>query len=161
MPMSINRSTPTPVILMPGGGETLSIMGMTIAFKTTGRQSGGQFSAIEVTEQAGSASPVQYNQVFAIASYVLEGTATLQVGDETIELGPGGYAYLPAGTVYQFRNDSAAPVKYLTFSSPAGLDEYIAEAVRLVAGEPSWPPADMSKLVALRTKYHFYDPPAG
>lgn len=160
MPMSINRSSADPVVLMPGGGETISIMGMTVAFKTTGRQSGGQFSAIEVTEPPGSGSPVQYNQVFAMASYVLEGTATLQVGDETLELGPGGYAFLPAGTVYQFRNDSAAPVKYLTFISPAGLDEYIAAAAQLVESEPSWPPADMSGLVALRTKYHFYDPPA-
>ena len=113
-----------------------------------------------MTEPPGSASPVQYNQVFAMANYVLEGTATLQVGNEILELGPGGYAYLPAGTVYQFRNQSDAPVKYLMFSSPAGFDEYIAEAVRLVAGEPSWPPADMSKLVALRTKYHFFDPTA-
>lgn len=112
---------------------------------------------IEVTEPPGSASPVQYNKVFALASYVLEGTATLQIGDETLELGPGGYAYLPAGTVYQFCNDSAAPVKYLAISMPAGFDEYIAEAARLVESEPSWPPADLSKVVALWTKYHFYD----
>lgn len=160
MPMSINRSAPIPVVLPPGGGETLSILGMTVAFKTTGRQTGGQFSAIEVTEPPGSGSPIQYNKVFAMANYVLEGTTTLQIGDETLEIGPGGYAYLPPGTVYQFRNQSAAPVKYLTISSPAGLEEYIAEAVRLVESEPSWPPADMSKLSALRAKYHFYDPPA-
>lgn len=159
MPMSINRAGPSPTLLTSGGGDTLSIMGMTVAFKTTGRQTNGQFSAIEVTEPPGSGSPVTYNKVFAMANYVLEGTATLQVGDETLELGPGGYAYLPAGTVYQFRNQSAAPVKYLAISIPAGLDEYIAEAVRLVESEPSWPPADMSKLVALRAKYHFYDPP--
>lgn len=161
MPMSSNRSTPTPTVILPGGGETISIMGMTITFKTTGRQSGGQFAAIEVTEAPGSASPIQYNKVLAMANYVLEGTATLQIGDETFEIGPGGYAYVPPGAVYQFRNQSAAPVRYLTVCTPAGLDEYIAEAVRLVESEPSWPPADMSKLVALRTKYHFYDPPAG
>lgn len=41
MPMSINRSSVTPVALLPGDGEALSIMGMTVTFKTTGRQSGG------------------------------------------------------------------------------------------------------------------------
>ena len=51
--------------------------GIPVTFKTTGRQSGGQFAAIEVTEPPGSASPIQYNKVFAMANYVLEGTATL------------------------------------------------------------------------------------
>ena len=58
-----------------------------------------------------------------MANYVLEGTATLQVGNEILELGPGSYAYLPAGTVYQCRNQSDAPVKYLMCSTPAGFDE--------------------------------------
>ena len=30
----------------------------------------------------------------------------------------------------------------------------------MVKSEPSWPPADMSKLLALRAKYDFFDPPA-
>ncbi len=161
MPMSINRAAATPVVLMPGGGETYSIMGMTVAFKTTSRQSGGQFSAIEMTEPPGSGSPLQYNKVIAMACYMLEGTAIIQVGEESWELEPGAYVFLPAGTVYQFRNQSDAPAKYLMFSAPGGLDEFIAEAMQMVESEPSWPPADLSKLAALRTKAHFYDPPSG
>ena len=46
--MSINRSLPPPVALKPGGGEMHSSLGMTVTFKTTGRQSEGQFTVLEV-----------------------------------------------------------------------------------------------------------------
>lgn len=161
MPMSINRSTADPVHHMPGAGETISLMGMAVTFKATGQQTGGQFSLIEMTEPPGSGSPHQYNQVISMACYMLEGTMTLNFGDETQDFGPGSFAYLPAGTAYQTSNQSGAPVKYLLFSTPAGLDEYFAEAFAWIQRQPAWPPEDMSELLALRTRHHFYDAPAG
>lgn len=38
--------------------------------------------------------------------YVLEDTLTLTAGDETIQAGPGGYAYVPPGQVHGFSNQS-------------------------------------------------------
>ena len=144
---------------MPGGGETHSIMGMTVTFKTTGHQSDGHFSALEATEPPGSGSPTQWHKKTTLILYVLEGTPTLRVGDATIQAGPGSYAYVPPGTIYTIANQSEAPVRYLVVYSPAWIENYIAEAIALVNSEPSWPPADMSKLIALRAKYDIYDPP--
>ena len=165
MPMSINRSAtvsnlaaaPSAVVLTPGGGDTRSVMGPTITFKTVGSQSDGQFLVMEATEQPGSGSPTQWHKLTTL--YILEGTITLQVGDETALLEPGGYAYLPPRTVYAITNRSNAPAKCLWITSPAGMEDYIADAMELVASEPAWPPADMSKLAALREKYDFFDPP--
>lgn len=159
MPMSINRSSSTPVALMPGGGETHSIRDMTVTFKTTGRQSDGQFAVMEVTEPPGSGSPTQWHKLTTMLIYVLEGTLTLRVGDETIQVGPGGYAYVPPGTIYAIANQSDAPVKYLSVHSPAWIENYIAEATEIVKNEPTWPPADMSKFLALRAKYDVFDSP--
>jgi uncharacterized RmlC-like cupin family protein len=161
MPMSINRASAAPVVHMPGGGESTSLMGMTIVCKVTGQQTGGQFSLVEITEPTGSGSPAQYNQVISMACYMLEGTMTLRFGDEMQEFGPGSFVYLPAGTAYQTSNQSGAPVKYLLFSTPAGMDEYFIEAFDWIQRQPAWPPEDMSELLALRTRHHFYDAPAG
>jgi hypothetical protein len=66
---------------------------------------------------------------------------------------------VPPRTIYAISNHSAALAKTLWIVSPAGFERYIAESMALVANEPSWPPADMSKLIALREKYDFFDPP--
>ena len=161
MPMSINRASSTPVALMPGDGETNSIRDMTITFKTTGRQSDGQFAVLEVTEPPGSGSPTQWHKATTLILYVLEGTPTLRIGEETLQVGPGGYAYVPPGTVYAIANQSDAPVRYLMLHSPAWIEDYIAEGIELVKSEPSWPPADMSNFLALRAKYDVFDPPVG
>ena len=160
MPMSINHSTQTPVVLPPGGGETVSIGDMTVTFKTTGRQSDSQFTALEVTEPPGSGSPTQWHKLTTMILYVLEGTLTLRIGDETIQAGPGGYTYVPPGTVYAIANQGVAPMRYLMVHSPAWIENYIVEGIELVQSEPSWPPADMSKFIEMRAKYDVYDPPA-
>ncbi len=159
MPMPTNRASSTPVALMPGAGEAHSIRDMTVTFKTTGRQSGGQFAVLEVTEPPGSGSPTQWHKLTTMIIYVLEGTLTLRLGDETIQAGPGGYTYIPPGTVYTIANQSHASVRYLSVHSPAWIENYIAEAIEMVNNEPSWPPADMSKFLAVRAKYDTFDPP--
>ena len=167
MPMSINRSTtvsdistaPSAIVLEPGGGAIHEIMGPTVTFKTVGSQSDDQFVVMEVTEQPGSGSPTQWHKATTVIIYVLEGTPTLQVGDETTQLGPGGYVYVPPRTTYAINNHSAALARTLWIVFPAGFERYIAESMALVANEPSWPPADVSKLIALREKYDFFDPP--
>ena len=159
MPMSINRSSMAPVAVMPGAGETHSIVGMTVTFKITGRQSHGQFAVLEIIEPPGSGSPTQLHEQMTMLICMLEGTLTVRVGDETIHMAPGSYAYIPPGTVYAMSNQSDTPAKYLMVTSPAGIEDYIAEAIDLVESEPSWPPADMSRFIVLRAKHGFVDPP--
>jgi quercetin dioxygenase-like cupin family protein len=148
-------------IIMPGGGETHAIMGMTIHVKTSGRQSDGEFAVLEVTEPPDSGSPTQWHKRTTVLIYVLEGTLTLTMGGEPIQAGTGGFIYVPPATVHAFSNQSDAPVRYLLVYSPAGIEDYITEAMELANAEPSWPPAAMSRLSALREKYDFFDPPVG
>ena len=73
-------------------------VGMTVTFKTTGRQSEGQFTVLEVTEPPGSGSPTQWHKKTTLILYVLEGALTLRVGDEMIQAVPGRQSHHhPAG----------------------------------------------------------------
>ena len=161
MPMSIKRSAPTPVVLPPGGGETFSVRDISVTVKVTGRQSGGRFAVFEATESSGSESPTQWHRETTVILHVLEGTLTLRIGEETFQVEPGGCAYVPPGTIYSVANQGDARTCYLLVHSPAWMENYIAEAIELVRDEPSWPPADMSKILAVRAKYDLHDPPVG
>ena len=154
--MSENNSAE---VIAPGGGEVHSIRGMTIQVKTSGLQSNGAFAVLEVVEPAGSDSPTEWHKRTTVLIYVLEGTLTLTVGGETNRVGPGGYAYVPPGTVYNYANMSEAPVRYLMVQSPAGVEKYIAEGIALFNSIPVWPPEDMSQFLALRANYDVFDPP--
>lgn len=170
MPMSNNspnrsaavptdRVTPNAIVLSPGGGETLSGMGVAMTLKTTGAQSGGQWLVMEYTAppQFGGPPP-HWHKIMTEIFYVLEGTLTLNAGEKTIQAGPGGHAYVPPGTVHGFSNQSDAPAKYLLIASPAGLENYFAEVKAMLEEEPVWPPQDMGKLVALMAKYDTFAP---
>jgi quercetin dioxygenase-like cupin family protein len=158
--MSINRSAQTAVALMPGGGETVSALGVTMTFKTVGSQSGGQFLTLEyVAPPQFSGPPPHWHKVTTEIFYVLDGALTVIIDGQATTVGPGGYAFVPPGIVHTFANQGDAPAKYLLVASPAGLEHYFAELRQLIEDEPSWPPKDMGKVVALMAKYDTFTPP--
>lgn len=162
MPMSINRSAQAAVVLAPGGGETLSGLGVTMTYKTVGAQSGGQFLALEyVAPPKFSGPPPHWHKITTEIFYVLDGMLTLIVDGEATTVGPGGYAFVPPGVVHTFANQSDAPSSYFLLASPAGLEKYFVELHEMIKGEPSWPPKDMGKVVALMAKYDTFAPPVG
>ena len=59
--------------------------------------------------------------------YVLEGTLTMRLGDETHELGPGSFACVPPGVVHTFSNPSDTPVRFLNFNTPSGWENYMRD----------------------------------
>ncbi len=158
MPMTIN-SPKKASILAPAVGETLATLGVTITFRTVGAQSGGEFLVLEyMAPPQFSGPPPHWHKVTTEIFYVLEGSMTLHVGDETQEVGPGGFAYVPPGVVHSFANASDAPAKFLLVASPAGLEDYFAELAVLIKDEPTWPPKDMSRVAALMAKYDTFAP---
>ena len=51
--------------------------------------------------------------------YVLDGSFEIRIGDEMHALGPGGFAYVPRGTVHNFRNTAETPSRILVGFTPA------------------------------------------
>lgn len=170
LPMSINNRTAQEfmgstdqqaVILLPGDGAVVGALGVSITYKTVGAQSRGQWLVLEYTAPPRFAGPPpHWHKITTEMFYVLEGTLTLRVGERTIQVEPGGCAYVPPRTVHAFSNEMEAPARYLLVASPAGLEHYFTELAELVQDEPSWPPKDMSKVLALMVKYDTFPPQA-
>jgi mannose-6-phosphate isomerase-like protein (cupin superfamily) len=150
---------PSAVLLAPGGGQVFDALGVSLTVKTGGAGSGGLWFVLEYTAPPRfSGPPPHYHKVMTEIFYVLEGALTLRVGDQTLEVGPGGYAYVPPGTVHGFSNPTDAPARFLGIASPALLEQYLDAMLELVKDAPEWPPKDMSQVVALMAKYDTFQP---
>lgn len=150
-----------PTLLAPGSGQVFNALGVSLMLKTTSADSGGQWMVMEYTAPPHfSGPPPHYHKVMTEIFYVVEGQITFNVGEQTLTVGPGGYAFVPPRIMHSFSNQTDAPAKFFGIASPALLEPYLYEMLELVKGEPQWPPADMSKVVALMTKYDTFAPEA-
>jgi len=69
---------------------------------------------------------------------VLDGTLTMQVGDEAVDLGAGSFVCIPPGVVHTFSDRSERPVRLLNFNTPAGREHYMRDlAAALAPGAPT------------------------
>ncbi len=120
-------------------GEGEQIAGGSVTIKATGDDTGGSFYLGEVVAPPAFPGPPPHtHERLHDMFYVLEGTLTMQVGDETLELGRGSFVCVPPGTVHTFANRSDEPVRFLNFNTPAGWENYMRDlAAVLAAGAPT------------------------
>jgi quercetin dioxygenase-like cupin family protein len=122
------------VLYGPGEGEHHDAGSAQIIIKAAGEHTRNTFFLTESTLTPGFAGPPPHrHRELHDMFYVLDGTLTLQLGDRTVEAGPGTFACVPPGVVHTFRNDSDGPVRLLNFNTPAGFENYmrdLAEAAR-------------------------------
>ena len=108
---------------VPGEGEHHDAGSAQILIKADGEHTGGSFYLAESTLAPGFAGPPPHrHRRLHDMFYVLEGTLTLLLGEETVEAGPRLLRLRASpGVVHTFRNDSDGPVRLLNFNTPAGL----------------------------------------
>ncbi len=147
-------------IVPAGGGEAHWFTGCVWTYKARGPQTDGAYAVVElrVPPKRGMFGSPHAHPHEVKSIYVLEGTMTLLLGDEEVDAGPGAFAAIPRGVVHGFSNNGATEAKALVIYSPAGFEQFIADA-----GEPaqhggfppdtSGPPADRTKLRAARAKF--------
>lgn len=125
--------------------------------KAVRETTGGSFSMSETTIVPGFPGPPPHvHRGIHDAFYVLEGTLTLRVGDETVEAQPGTFACVPPGVIHTFSNLSDAPVRFLNINSPGGWEAYLRE---LAGAMPSEGPPDPAVIADIAAKYD-YEPVA-
>jgi mannose-6-phosphate isomerase-like protein (cupin superfamily) len=127
-----------PTVLGPGAGERLSAGGSSqIVIKAGSEQTAGSLFLSETTVEPGFPGPPPHrHSVLHDMFYVLEGTLSVQVGDEITPLGPGSFACVPPGVVHTFSNPSELPVRFLNFSTPGGFEIYMRELGAAAAAGP-------------------------
>jgi quercetin dioxygenase-like cupin family protein len=122
----------------PGEGEKIGGT-TTVTIKATGEETGGSFYLGETVIEPGFPGPPPHrHRRLHDMFYVLDGTLTLRLGDETLELGPGSFVCVPPGVVHTFSNPGDAPVRLLNFNTPAGWEDYMRDlGAALAAGTPT------------------------
>ena len=99
-------------------------------------------SKIEIARpRADVAAPLHIHHTDDEGFYVLEGSATIYVGDEVVELGPGQHAFGPRGIPHRFviGPEGARMIWVLT---PGGFEDFVEEA-SVPAAALTVPPADV------------------
>ena len=107
----------------------------TVTIKATGEETNDSFYLGEVVIEAGFPGPPPHrHRRLHDMFYVLDGTLTMRLGDETLELEPASFVCVPPGVVHTFSNRSDAPVKILNFNTPAGWENYMRDLAAALAG---------------------------
>jgi quercetin dioxygenase-like cupin family protein len=139
----------------PSGGRTVRVLGNRVTYKAVAAETGGAYSLFEAVLEPGCTIPPHYGRYEDQTLWIIEGTFALQLGDETLELGPGGYAFVPRGTVHALANAGRGPARLLLLVTPGGLcEKYLAE----LGGARGVPhalagPADVERAAAIAAKY--------
>jgi mannose-6-phosphate isomerase-like protein (cupin superfamily) len=133
MQASITPQSPT------ARGQQRWFFGMLAEVKASAADTGGQYTLVEITAPAGLQAPPHVHYREDEGFYVLDGTVTIHVGDETVELGPGQHAYGPRDVPHTFTigPDGA---RMLWVLAPSGFEDFIEE-VSVPAEQPTVPPA--------------------
>jgi quercetin dioxygenase-like cupin family protein len=117
-----NRS----IVLGPGEGEVVSLLGDPYTYKVVGGDTEGNYSLIECTTVA-DGPPPHIHKAEEEAFYVLEGEVNVTIGDQTIRGAAGSFVLIPRGTVHTFSTVGTEPAKMLLIISPAGFEQFFTE----------------------------------
>jgi mannose-6-phosphate isomerase-like protein (cupin superfamily) len=125
-----------------GEGERIWIVGDTMTLKSTGESTGGSLALVEnLTAPVGGPPPHLHTREDEFF-YVLDGTFEIRIGDEVHALGAGGHAYVPRGTVHNFRNTAETPSRILVGFTPGGIEGFFHESGRPATDDGPAPPLD-------------------
>ena len=119
------------VVLSPGSGELLDYGdGDLSVILASGEATGDAFSIVEHRLAPGAEGPpLHRHERLCDAFYVLEGSLTLRVEQETLTAEAGAFACFPPGVAHTFLNASQAPVRMLNINAPGGWDRVLRSLV--------------------------------
>lgn len=112
---------------------------------------GGAFGLVEIMSEGARVPPMHVHEREDEAFYVLEGELTFFLGDDHMEIGPGGYVFGPRRVPhgYALRSESE---RHLGLVVPGGWERFFEEAVMSGAAPEDGPP-DLQRLADLASRY--------
>lgn len=127
-----------PVILGPGEGRRYDMGAMQAVFKADMPETEGRFSISEWWLEARHDGPGAHRhedneEIF----YVLEGVASLLVGDEWRQMPKGSICIIPRGVMHDFRNESFARIGLLNIFLPGPFEEMMPMIVAWYRDHPA------------------------
>ena len=101
-----------------------------------GEETGGRFDLVEISEiPAGSSPPLHVHHAHDEGFYVLEGSVTLHVPGDAVELHAGDFFVAPRGVPHTYVVGET-DAKWLCTSSPAGMATFVASVGDIADTDP-------------------------
>jgi quercetin dioxygenase-like cupin family protein len=132
--------------LAAGDGERIWIVADTMTLKATAESTGGALVLLENLTAPGGGPPPHVHTREDEFFYVLDGAFEIRIGDELHVVEPGGFAFVPRGTVHSFRNTAATPSRILVGFTPGGMDGFFRESGRPAVDDGPAPPVDEDEI---------------
>jgi len=117
-------------------------------FLVTGAQSGGAYCIVDVRVAFGGGPPPHIHEREDESFYLLEGSLTMTIGDQALEVAAGDFVQVPRGIAHTFTNTSAGMARMLAFFSPAGMEHWFTEAFDPAPDRVSTPPPPTPEMIA-------------
>jgi quercetin dioxygenase-like cupin family protein len=143
---AIDTTTTMGFAIPAGQGERTWIVGDTMTFKATGASTGGSLVLLENLTAPGGGPPPHIHTREDEFFYVLDGTFEIRIGDEVHTVGPGGFAFVPRGTVHNFRNTAERPSRILVGFTPGGIEGFFRESGRPATDDGPAPSVDSDEI---------------
>lgn len=106
-----------------GEGEARWWLGSLTVIKATSRDTAGQFTLVEVMEGAGE-GPLHVHHREDEAFWVLEGEIVFEIGEKTIEAGPGSFLFGPRDVPHRY-TVKKGPARLIFLLTPGGFEDLI------------------------------------
>lgn len=113
-----------PLVVRRNEGEARWWFGGLAEFKATAADTGGQLTIIEITEHPGTEAPLHVHHRDDEGFWILEGDATFEVGDQTIEATAGDYVFGPRGIPHRFTVGDRG-CRMLFIMVPGGMEDVV------------------------------------
>lgn len=113
-----------PLAVAGDEGEARWWLGGLAVIKASAADTGGLMSIIEVTNPPGDEAPLHVHHREDEGFWILEGSATFEVGGQTIEAGAGDYLFGPRGIPHRYAVGPEG-CRMLFIMTPGGFEEMV------------------------------------
>jgi quercetin dioxygenase-like cupin family protein len=130
-----------PVAVGKDEGDARWWFGSLAVIKATAADTGGQMAIIEITEPPGAEAQMHVHHREDEGFWLLEGSATFEIGDTTIEAKAGDYLFGPRDIPHRYTVGPAG-CRMLFIMIPGGIEEFIIETSEPAASRTLPPPLE-------------------
>jgi mannose-6-phosphate isomerase-like protein (cupin superfamily) len=130
-----------PLVVRNDEGEARWWFDALAVIRATAADTGGLMTIVEVTEPPGHEAPLHVHHREDEAFYILEGSATIQVGDESFEVGPGDYAFGPRDIPHRYSIGDEG-CRMLFICTPGGFENLVRDMSMPAERRTLPPPSD-------------------
>jgi quercetin dioxygenase-like cupin family protein len=140
-PMTQQTQTLEPVAIHRDAGDARWWSKSLAVVKATAADTAGQMTILEMTEPANSEAPLHVHHREDEGFWILEGSATFEVGDQTIEARAGDYLFGPRDIPHRYTTGPDG-CRMLFIFTPGGFEELLKVISRPARSRTLPPPSD-------------------